>query len=125
MNEPTVYAQVGEEKMALILRQFYDEAFEDPMIGHFFFGKDKEALIQKQLDFTSQLLGGPPNRYLGQPIPTVHRPLGIRKVHFMRRQRILNEILEKEGLSSDLRRAWLMKEEALAPIIINQKGQCL
>jgi len=111
-----VCQQVGQTQIEKIVRSFYERAFFDGIIGHFFFGLDHESLIAKQTAFTIALLGGPSD-YKGKPLVAVHKSLGINNAHFGRRQVIMGEVLSQHKVPPDLAAAWLELEERLRPLI--------
>lgn len=108
--------QAGPNQIEKIVRSFYERAFFDGIIGHFFFGRDHEELIAQQTTFTIALLGGPPC-YKGKPIAAVHKSLGINHAHFGRRQVIMREVLNDYKVPADIIAAWLELEERLRPLI--------
>ena len=116
----TLYEQVckqgGQDQIEKIVRSFYERAFFDGIIGHFFFGRDHEELIIKQTSFTIALLGGP-SIYKGKPLATIHKSLKINNAHFGRRQVIMKEVLENYKIPRNLAAAWLDLEERLRPLI--------
>lgn len=114
---PTLYDQIGEDFIRKAIQEFYTRAFADMIIGHFFFGKDHDALATHQIDFTIAALGGP-RLYEGRSIPDAHRAHAIRRPHFDRRRMILREVLDELGLEPRLRDAWLAQEEAFRSLIV-------
>ena len=112
-----VCQQVGQTQIEKIVRSFYERAFFDGIIGHFFFGRDHEELVAKQTAFTIALLGGP-SAYTGKPLVAVHNSLRINRAHFGRRQVIMDEVLSHHNVPPELAAAWLDLEERLRPLII-------
>lgn len=55
----TIYHQLGDESLNLLLRNFYDKVFESPVIGHLFTKTSKYEILDKQYCFLTQFLGGP------------------------------------------------------------------
>jgi hemoglobin len=119
----SLYDQIGREFIVKAITSFYDKAFEDVIIGHFFLGKDKASLVQMQVDFASNMLGGPKN-YRGRPLGPLHAGLPIRPPHFGRRQVIMRGVLEDLGLDAGLAQAWLALEQKLRPLILSQNQTC-
>ena len=119
----SLYEQIGQERLAAILRDFYLRCFEDVMISHFFFGKDHDELLRHQLAFTTSMLGGP-NTYQGRAIAPIHKPLHIRPPQFMRRRMILRETMADHGLEPELMEAWTKLEERLRPLVLMDYGDC-
>lgn len=119
----SLFEDIGLETISDIIRKFYDRAFVDPMIGHFFFNVEKEAIIKKQIEFSASLLGGP-RSFLDKNLRKVHGALHIRRPHFMRRQVLFSEILRESPLTKEQQEQWLALEERLKPLIINSPGTC-
>ncbi|MBP9706386.1 MAG: group 1 truncated hemoglobin [Oligoflexales bacterium] len=119
--EESLYKKIGTEMIAKIISDFYEQAFVDPIIGHFFFNKDQQSLILKQINFTEALLGAD-TMYLGQPLLKVHKELAIRRPHFMRRQLLMQQVMQKYGLEANLVLAWLEKENQLQSLILPKKA---
>lgn len=117
MSELNLYEQIGEAAIVTVITRFYELAFADPIIGHFFFGRDREHLTEQQIDFARSLLGGP-TRYKGKPLLHAHRPLPIRPPHFARRQVLMAEVLAEVGITPELGQQWLQREETLRPLIV-------
>lgn len=72
----TIFAQLGEEKIALLVERFYDLVFVHPQIGHLF-KSDKALIREKQRMFLTQFLGGPPlytQRYGHPQLRARHMP---------------------------------------------------
>ena len=116
--KPSVYQLLGKEKITQIITEFYQLAFQDPIIGHFFFRKDHAQLLRGQLAFTLALLGSK-DCYRGPDVATIHSKLTIRPPHFNRRQQLLKELLEKHAVKKEIRSHWLRLEERLRPLILN------
>lgn len=54
----TLYELVGEEKLQILVNEFYDRVFESDKISTLF-KNDKEEIKEKQFLFLTQFLGGP------------------------------------------------------------------
>ena len=106
------------------ITEFYKRAFSDMIIGHFFHGRSREELTAKQIDFATNMLGGP-KRYTGKPLREAHRPFILRTPHFNRRQVIMKDVLEELQLDPQLASQWLQLEEQLRPLIVNASHTCL
>ena len=117
MSQRSLYERIGPETIRTSLAIFYERAFNDGIIGHFFFGKDRQHITEQQIAFATAMLGGP-RLYRGKPLAAAHGALAIRAPHFMRRQVLLSEVLSELGLADDLRASWLALEEDLRPLII-------
>jgi hemoglobin len=113
----TLYEQVGSAFIKESITEFYKRAFQDGIIGHFFFGKDREHITNLQIDFATAALGGPRN-YRGKSLVAAHRNLKIKGAHFGRRQVLMGEVLLEMGLDESLRQQWLALENDLKPLIM-------
>ena len=56
----TLYEKLGDERLLILLREFYDNVFKSSIIGPLFANSEKELVINKQFCFLTQFLGGPP-----------------------------------------------------------------
>ena len=72
-----LYDEIGEAKIREVIQLFYDLAFEDFIIGHFFKNHKKERLVQQQSEFAIRMLGGP-SLYSGRPLLEAHEELNLR-----------------------------------------------
>ncbi len=54
----SLYDKIGEKRLAEILNLFYDKIYKSPIAA--LFQNDKEEIKQKQIEFLTQFLGGPP-----------------------------------------------------------------
>ncbi len=113
-----MYEAIGADFVQRAIARFYVLAFEDGILAHFFFGKDREEITRQQVDFAGAMLGGPV-KYRGKPLAAAHRGLAIRGPHFGRRQVLMREVLDELGLAAELADAWMAREEALRPLIVN------
>jgi truncated hemoglobin YjbI len=119
----SLYDEIGgEEGLRRVLRTLYDRLFDDPMIGFFFAGKDKEKLIEHQLWFTARFLGGP-SRYEGRSLPDAHAALPILEGHFDRRHQILREVLEQHHVPAAVRAEWLRVDQSLRAAVIKSGAE--
>ena len=116
-DSSNLYDRIGETFIRQALTIFYERAFTDGIIGHFFFGKDRQHITDQQIDFATAMLGGP-RRYRGKPLAVAHAKLAIRPPHFRRRQVLLAEVLTELELAEDLKKAWLALEENLLQAVI-------
>lgn len=122
----TLFDQIGEAKLRAILADFYDRVFADPMIGFFFFGRDKARLIELEYQQTARLLGHR-IEYEGRPMRTAHAPHRIMKGQFLRRNRLLELVLATHDVPTDVATAWMQHARALEPAITGRDafGQCV
>lgn len=116
----TVVERVGGlDAMRVILRDLYDRLFVDPMIGFFFSGRDKELLVERQLQFTAAGLGASVV-YEGKSIPDAHAGLPILKGHFDRRHKLLADVLDAHGVDAESRAAWLAFDRSFRRAVLKQ-----
>ena len=122
--EPSGDETLTSEMVANVVRKFYDKAFFDPMIGHFFFNLDHDYLIKMQTQFTLNMLGVEKNSYEGKPLKNAHSRLPLTNVHFNRRQVLMKEVLAESSVSLKIQEYWLNLEERLRPVIVNSLTNC-
>jgi len=115
-TQPSIYEEIGADLVRRCLTVFYERAFTDGVIGHFFFGKDRAHITEQQIDFATAMLGGP-RKYRGKPLAVAHAHLDIRRPHFLRRQVLMREVLNELGVPERCRNEWLALEEALRPVV--------
>lgn len=58
MNELTLYYQLGATNLQVLVDNFYNLVFEDPLLKDLF-TTDKDLIKKKQYMFLTQFLGGP------------------------------------------------------------------
>ncbi len=65
----TIYEQLGDEQLQLLIDTFYPKVFSSPIIGSLFNKTDQQVIKDKQFCFLTQFLGGPPryNHKYGAP----------------------------------------------------------
>ena len=116
-TDPTLYEQIGSDFVTRAITVFYQRAFQDPIIGHFFFHHDIDHITRQQILFATSMLGGP-KQYSGKSLAEAHSQLDLRGPHFDRRQVLMGEVLAELGLDSDLAARWLQLEQKLRPLIV-------
>jgi truncated hemoglobin YjbI len=117
-GKPSLYDQIGHAFLSKAVAEFYQRAFADVMIGHFFYKSDIEHITRQQIQFASAMLGGPQS-YKGLALKLAHKPFLIRPVHFNRRQVLMREVLNDLGLDAKLCEAWLAAEDQFRQVIVN------
>ncbi len=115
-NKNNHYQLIGPEKIRAVLTDFYIKAFNDPIIGHFFFEKDINDITNKQVQFASSMLGGPEG-YTGLPLKKAHEKLQFRRPHFGRRQVLMKEALEAHQVPPNTVAYWLEQEEKIIDLL--------
>ncbi len=116
-NKVNVYHDIGEKLVRKCISEFYDRAFSDLIIGHFFFEKDKADLTEKQIRFASVMLGDKSSPYSGKDLGEAHKGLLIGGAHFRRRQVIMKEVLMANNVPEKSRDYWLMLEDRLRALV--------
>ena len=121
----SLYEQIGASTIEVVITEFYEHAFRDPLIGHFFFNHDRVELTRKQILFSSCMLGATHLTYTGKSLQEAHRALPLNEVHFRRRQKLMQEVLAGTHIAQELKDKWLEREEKLKSLIINNGNNCL
>ncbi len=83
----------GAPAISAVVRQFYRDVINSPILKHHFEGTDMPRLIDHQTKFLCHVLGGPAD-YNGRSLAASHRHLGITPVEFDEVAEILEETLE-------------------------------
>jgi truncated hemoglobin YjbI len=122
---PTDFELVGEEAgLSAILRDFLERVRRDVMIGYHFDGVDFTRLLQFELEFAREHLGGP-GGYSGRPLHAAHAPHRILGGHFDRRLRLLEQTLEDHGVPAEVTQRWLSHSRDLrAQITRDEEAAC-
>ncbi len=117
-----VFDKIGAEKLRAVIADFYDRVFGDVMIGFLFQGKNKQHLIDREVEFTAGFLGGKEIKYTGRPMREAHAQSPIFGGHFERRLQILREAMADHAVDPEVQRVWLDHSYALRPQITTDKG---
>jgi hemoglobin len=118
---PALFAKIGEAKLRAVVTDFYSRIFGDLMIGFLFEGKDRQHLIDREYEFTANLLGGDV-KYTGRAMRTAHAKSPIFGGHFERRLQILRETLRDNAVDPDVQKVWIDHTLALRDQITSDKG---
>jgi hemoglobin len=116
-----LFDRIGETKLREVIEDFYSRVFGDVMIGFLFEGKDRQRLIDKEYEFTAQLLGADV-KYTGRPMRVAHAQSPIFGGHFERRLQILRETLRDHAIDEEVVKAWLDHSYALRAQITKDPG---
>jgi len=108
-------------RLTEVVRAFYARVVPDPMIGFLFVGKDIERLIKLEVQFTAAMLGGPQG-YEGRGMRQAHAKTHVFGGHFERRQQLLREVMQAQGLAPQVQSAWLSHNEALRSKVTHYAG---
>ena len=113
----------GEARLRGILERFYGELVGDPMVGFFFAGHDLDKVIEGQYRFLLRAFGKV-ERFEGRNPGSAHVDMApILRGHFDRRLRVLEQVLDREGLDPQDRDAWIRVEEGFRKLI-QAPGTC-
>jgi truncated hemoglobin YjbI len=118
---PELFAKIGEAKLRAVITDFYARIFGDVMIGFLFAGKDRQHLIDREYEFTANLLGADV-KYTGRPMRVAHAQSPIFGGHFERRLQILRETLRDHAVDPDVQQVWIEHTLALRSQITPDKG---
>jgi hemoglobin len=118
---PELFARIGEAKLREVVTDFYSRIFGDVMIGFLFEGKNRQHLIDREVEFTAGFLGGD-MKYTGRPMRVAHAASPIFGGHFERRLQILRETLAAHAVDPDVQRVWIEHTLALRAQITSDKG---
>jgi len=121
MRGPELFAKIGAEKLRAVIADFYDRVFADVMIGFLFQGKNKQTLIDREYEFTANLLGADV-KYTGRPMRVAHAQSPIFGGHFERRLQILREAMRDHAVAPEVQQVWLDHSYALRDQITSDKG---
>ena len=102
-----------------MIREFYDELFDDVIVGFLFQPHDKEELIASQIRWLRAHLGDRAGTWDGGSIRKIHARLPILSGHFDRRHHILKLLLERWDVPDRVREEWLLLDAALRPLVLN------
>ncbi len=112
--------KLGEDRIRVIVRRFYDRLAADVMVGFYFAGKDVAVIADRQTHFLLKAFGLTTS-YEGLPPSSAHGKLApILSGHFDRRLQILDETLKSENLSTPEREAWVGFENAFRGAIVSR-----
>lgn len=111
---------LGATRIAVIVRAFYEVMHADLLIGFYFTGKDLDRIAEQQTAFILKAFGVTES-YAGVPPAKAHSALPpILEGHFDRRLKLLDELLEREGLTLSQRKAWIGFENAFRAAIVSR-----
>jgi hemoglobin len=102
----------GEAGLRALVQAFVDRVFSDTIIGFHFAGKDKDRIVEKEIEHARLHLGGG-GAYTGREIGAVHQPLKINLGQFRRRLAILRKVLDDAGVEPEVRDRWIAHNQAL------------
>ncbi len=107
----------GEAVLRTLLDDFLERVVHDRIIGFFFEGRDRERILDREVQLAASRLAPGRHTYGGRPLDAVHKPLNINKGHFRRRLAILRTVLRDHGVDEALVEDWLAHERALEDLV--------
>jgi hemoglobin len=125
MSEEDIYAVVGEDGFARLVRAFYAQVPADPILGAMYPRHDLAGAEQRLRDFLIGRFGGPP-RYIeerGHPrLRMRHMPFAIDAAVRDRWVALMNRALDEAALPPDV--TLLLREffASTATFMINRPG---
>ncbi|MBL0211288.1 MAG: group 1 truncated hemoglobin [Holophagaceae bacterium] len=120
--DPGFYAEIGgDATLRRVLDAFYDRVFVDRVLAPFFADHDKATLKGKQFGFLRMRFTGERGQYMGQRPRNAHHWMVISDEEFDRRQKIMDETLQAEGLSAVQIKKWLGTEEVFRRQIVKDR----
>lgn len=87
----------GFSAVSKVVGEFYDELEQNPVTAPYFTGMNMEKLIEHQVKFLSQALGGP-QQYSGMAMNAAHKNLAITEDAFNDVAKTLSDILEDNDI---------------------------
>lgn len=111
MNKASLFEQLGgEAKLRAIIDRFVDRLFDDVMIGFFFRRASRDRIKAKEYEFAAAHLGADVE-YTGRSLEEAHAAHPIMGGQFLRRLKILQDVLEEFEVPPEVRRHWIQHTE--------------
>lgn len=111
----------GEVGLRIVIDDFMDRVFVDPMIGYVFDKAPKPRIRNFEYRYAAAHLGAGV-AYDGRSLADAHAKVTIFDGHFARRLWILKETLEAHALPADIVARWLAHNEAQRDAVMT--GSC-
>lgn len=122
MSDKTPFEQLGgEPAVRAIIDDFMERVFSDIMIGFHFRGASRERVKLLEYQHAARFLGADVP-YTGRRLERAHAPHRIVGGHFMRRLKLLDDVLRAHQVPDPLREAWIAHNEALRSLITSDVG---
>jgi hemoglobin len=121
---PTMFDELGPDRLRRIVDVFVDRVFDDLMIGYLFRNASRPRIKEMEYQHAARMLGGPV-RYEGRPLREAHAAHPIFAGHFNRRREILRLTLVEHDVPPAILAHWIAQTEALRPQITRDaEGRC-
>ena len=111
----------GEAGVKAIIDAFIDKVFDDVMIGFHFRGASRARVKLLEYQHAARFLGADVP-YTGRRLAKAHGPHRILGGQFMRRLKILDDVLRAHGVPEPIRAAWIAHNESLRSLITSDAG---
>ncbi len=122
MENTSYFEQLGGEAgLRAVIDRFIDRVFDDVMIGFFFARASRPRVKEKEYELAARHLGAD-LPYTGRPLDEAHSRHPIMGGQFMRRLKILEEVLIEAGAPEAVRRHWLAHDERQRHLITRDAG---
>lgn len=121
VTERTMFEELGEERLRAIIDRFVDRIAEDGMIGFFFRGVDRARLKQREYELAAGHLGAD-LAYTGRPLDVAHARHRIMGGQFMRRLKLLRDVLDEHRVPRHIVDHWVAHTERLRPLVTRDRG---
>ncbi len=123
MEDYSVFNKIGGRgAVHLVVEQFYDKVMKDPKLIPFFENADMQVQRGKMKAFFMMALGGP-IKFTGKDMRHAHIHLvkvGLNDEHFDRVAIHLDDVLEQNGVSIELREVIANVVEQCRPDVLDQ-----
>jgi len=125
MSDKSMFEELGGEPLLrAIIDRFVDRIFDDLMIGFFFRNADRARIKAKEYEFAAAHLGADVE-YTGRDITEAHAAHPIMGGQFLRRKRILEEVLEEFAVPKAIRDSWMAHTDSLrSQVTGDASGEC-
>lgn len=118
-NDDLLTVVGGRSKVLAVYQHFYNDIFEHPWLGKFFWAKSKSLLISKRTDFMCQCMEQEGRPHIAPPT-TVHKHMYITDEQFDLYQGLLLQAMQKESLSDVAIHRWQTIDEMFRPHIVKK-----
>lgn len=110
----------GFAKVSRVVSAFYDKALDSPILAPYFTGIDMRRLIDHQIKFMAQAMGGPAS-YSDQELERIHAKLQINNDAFDEMTALLREALEDFAVADEDVDAVCRQITARRNLIVNRR----
>ncbi len=117
-----LYDRIGPERLRAVVTDFYERVFRDVMIGFMFQGKDRQHLIDREVEMASKFFGAPGIVYRGRPMRTAHAAHSIFGGQFERRLQLLRQAMAAHDVDPVVQQSWIDHTNALRSQVTRDQG---